>query len=173
MRSCVSPFFFAAACLGVGACGGGLRGDTYFGKDFAFHLATPPASWKLLEPSAASVAYRDEAKDATVLVNGRCGMDGDDVPLSALTQHLFLRFTERQAAEEQIVPFDGREAMHTLIVAKLDGVPMKFDAWVLKKDGCVYDFILMAPPDRFAETFPDFERFVHGFTTLRGPSHGG
>ena len=36
---------------------------------------------------------------------------------------------------------DGREAMHTVMSAKLDGVPKMFDAYVLKKDGCVYDFV--------------------------------
>ena len=174
-QSLVSALFLAAGCLGIDACrggGGGLHGDTFYGNDFAFRMATPPAGWKLLSARRASVAYRDEAKAATVLVNGRCGLDGEDIPLSALTHHLFMRFTERQPAVEEIVPFDGREAMHTILLAKLDGVPMKFDAWVLKKDGCVFDFILMAPPDRFALTSSDFMRFVHGFSTLRGPEHG-
>jgi len=58
-----------------------------------------------------------------VLVNARCGHDGDDIPLLALTQHLFMNFTERQTVEQKIVPLDGREAMHTILSAKLDGVP--------------------------------------------------
>ena len=47
------------------------------------------------------------------MVNGRCGKDGEDVPLASLTQHLFLGFTEREIdCEQTVVPFDGREAMH-------------------------------------------------------------
>ena len=29
----------------------------------------------------------------------------------------------------------------------LDGVPMAYDIFVLKKDGCVYDLVYVAPPD--------------------------
>ena len=54
-----------------------------------------------------------------------------------------------QILEQKIVPFDRREAMHTVAQAKLDGVPMKFAVCVLKKDGCVYDLAYMAAPARF------------------------
>jgi hypothetical protein len=54
--------------------------------------------------------------------------------------------------------------MHTVVVAKLDGVPKKFDVWVLKKDGCVYDLYYIAPPDRYESGVGDFEGFVHGFS---------
>lgn len=172
MRHGPYPFLLATALLGSPGCGGGLRGNVYYGHDFAFRIATPPRTWRLLDAPPAALAYRDEATETTVLVNGRCGMDGEDVPLPALTQHLFMRFTEQQPELEEVVPFDGREAMHTILVAKLDGVPMEFDAWVLKKDGCVYDFILMAPTDHFKESVADFERFVHGFATVHPLVHG-
>ena len=78
-----------------------------------FRLGAVPPSWKQLEVKNARVAFRDEPAESTVLVNGRCGKDGDDVPLLALTQHLFISFTERETIEQKVVPMDGREAMHT------------------------------------------------------------
>jgi hypothetical protein len=50
--------------------------------------------------------------------------------------------------------------------AKLDGVVMSYDIYVLKKDGCVYDFVYVASPDRFGEGTSAFERFVGGIHTL-------
>jgi len=158
--------FFAAGLLAAAGCGAGLQGDVYRGEGFAFRIAPPPEAWKRVEITHAALAYRDETDEATIVVNGRCGLDGEDVPLPSLTQHLFLNFTEREILEQTVLPFDRREAMRTVLVAKLDGVPMKFDVWVLKKDGCVYDLDFMAPPARFARGAEEFERFVRGFSTV-------
>ncbi len=65
------------------------------------------------------------------------------------------------------IPFDGREALHGRLTAKLDGVPMGYDLFVLRKDGCIYDFVYVAPPARVAEGVPGFEHFVQGFHTVR------
>jgi hypothetical protein len=168
MRRPLAPLL-AAGLLAAAGCSAGLQDGVYRGEGFAFRIAPPPVTWKRVELTHAALAFRDEGDEATVVVNARCGLDGEDVPLGALTQHLFLRFTERDVVEQTVIPFDHREAMRTVLVAKLDGVPMKFDVWVLKKDGCVYDLDFMAPPARFERGAGEFERFVRGFSTV--PAH--
>lgn len=101
-----------------------------------------------------------------MMVNARCGQDGDDVPLIALTNHLFLMFTDRNIVTQEVIPFDDREAMHTVMNAKLDGVPMTYDVWVLKKDGCVYDLLYLAPEATFDQAHQSFEGLVQGFATV-------
>ena len=153
--------FFFGACSSAS-----LHGDVYRGDGLAFRVGEIPASWSRLSVSHARIAFRDDAKEASVLVNARCGKDGDDVPLLVLTTHLFMSFTERATIHQAVVPMDGREAMHTILSAKLDGVPKSFDAFVLKKDGCVYDFVCVSAPATFEENRAPFERFVAGFRTL-------
>ena len=68
--------------------------------------------------------------------------------------------TERDIESQSTIPFDGREALHTVLRAKLDGVPMHYDVFVMKKDGCVYDLVYVAPPCQFAAGARDFERFA-------------
>ncbi|MCS6902397.1 MAG: hypothetical protein RMJ98_22340 [Myxococcales bacterium] len=138
-------------------------GQVYRGHGLVFRTGPVGDGWVRLEASHGLLAFRDEGARSTILVNGRCGQDGDDVPLTALTAHLFLRFTERKVDEEKLVPFDGREALHTVMTAKLDGVPMRFEVVVTKKDGCVYDFVLIASPETFDSARPKFQRFVDGF----------
>ena len=125
-----------------------------------------PDRWRRVEIGHASLAFRDEINGATIVLNGRCGVDSEDVPLSSLTQHLFLRFTEREIVEQRVIPFDRREAMRTVLTAKLDGVPMKFEVWVLEKDGCVYNLAYMASPARYDRGAGEFKRFVQGFATV-------
>lgn len=166
-----SALAIASSALAIAGCGGGASfdGTVYRSADIAFRIPPAPASWQRISVSDAAVAYRDDERGATVVLNGRCNQE-EDVPLIALTHHLFLRFTEREVLRQEVVPFDGREAMHSVLSAKLDGVPKVFDVWVLKKDGCVYDLILIADPARYAASEPAFSRMVRGFSTL--PVHG-
>lgn len=164
MRRLLGPLLKAVILVSSGC--GGLRGDVYHGPGYAFRIGPLDEKWQRIPASHAALAFRDEEDGSTIVVNGRCGVDGEDVPLDALTHHLFIRFTEREILEQAVVPFDRREAMRTVIRAKLDGVPMKFAVWVLKKDGCVYDLAYMAAPARFDRGAPRFDRFVRGFATV-------
>jgi hypothetical protein len=160
--------------LGSIACGTSSNhfdGSVYRDDKLGFKVPAIPAEWRRLDVSDASLAFRDDTHDATILLNGRCGRRDDDTPLLALTQHLILGTTERAVESQQTIPFDGREALHTVMRAKLDGVVMSYDIYVLKKDSCVYDFVYVASPDRFAEGAPAFERFVMGVHTV--PAAGG
>ncbi len=147
----------------------GLDGDVYRGKQIAFRVGERPAGWTPLEVSHASLAWRDDAREGSILLNARCGpaTSSDATPLRALGEHLVLGTTAREWASAETIPFDGREALHGRVTAKLDGVPMGYDLFVLRKDGCIYDFVYVAPPARVAEGVPGFEHFVQGFHTVR------
>ena len=146
-------------------CAPAFDGSIYRGPNYAFRVGPRPPEWRRLNVGAAALSFRDDAHDTTIGVTARCGADAEDVPLAALTQHLFLHFTDRELVKQEVVPFDDREAMHSVFSAKLDGVLKTFDVWVLKKDGCVYDLYAIARPADFAAGAPAFERFVRGFTT--------
>jgi hypothetical protein len=151
------------ACVG---CAARFDGRVYRSRDVSFSVASLPSEWRPLSGRDAALAFRDADAQGVILVNGRCGLTSDDVPLSALTQHLFIEFTHRTIEEQTVVPFDGREAMHTRLTADLDGVPMRYDVWVLKKDGCVYDLLYVAPTPAFERGVARFGAFVKGFTTV-------
>lgn len=155
----------ALVAMSVAAgCAPQFDGQVFRGDGFAFRLASVPSAWRQVETTDRGLAFRDEENRGTALVNGRCGRD-EDVPLKALTQHLFFTFTERHIVREELVPFDDREALHTTLTAKLDGVPMRFDVWVLKRDGCVYDLLYFAPREGFERGVPAFLELVKGFTS--------
>ena len=150
--------------MAVLACGGPhFNGTVYDDGKLRFRTGPVPAGWRAIEADGTLVAFHDEQAPATVALNGRCGVDGDDVPLASLTQHLFLQFTERQQSSQQELNLDGRAALRTDMVGKLDGVPKQFLVYVLKKDGCVYDFWRISAPG--AGDSAGFEAFVKGFAT--------
>lgn len=140
-----------------------FNGSVYDDGKLRFHTGPVPAGWHSIEADGTLLAFRDDQRSATVALNGRCGIDGDDVPLASLTQHLFLQFTEREQKSQQELMLDGRAALRTELVGKLDGVPQRFLVYVLKKDGCVYDFWRISDPG--TDDSAPFEDFVKGFST--------
>jgi hypothetical protein len=155
------------ACAGARSRGS-FDGTVYRDGAIAFELPSVPSGWRRVEVDGASIAFRDDANDASVLVNARCGKIDDDTPLLALTTQLLIGSTERTVALQAVEPFDRREALHTRGAAKWDGVAMAHDVFVLKKDGCVYDFVYTGDPARAAAGTPAFEQYVRGFRTLPG-----
>ena len=141
----------------------GFDGRVYRSDDLSFHVGPVPGSWRSVSVDGTRLAFRDDAASATIQVSGRCGVDGDDVPLEALTHHLFLNFTKRNLLKQERVELDGRAALRTELGAELDGVPLQYLVYVLMKDGCVYDFIHVSPGARGRG---EFERFLQGFGTL-------
>lgn len=138
-------------------------GGVYDDGTLRFRVGPVPAPWRNIESEGTLLAFRDDQHGATIAVNGRCGVDGDDVPLASLTQHLFLQFTDRQQSSQKELMLDGRAALRTELVGKLDGVPKRFVVYVLKKDGCVYDFWRISDPG--TNDVASFDGFVQGFTT--------
>ncbi|MCL2778626.1 MAG: hypothetical protein FWD73_11530 [Polyangiaceae bacterium] len=158
----------ATGCSGAGARGS-FDGSIYReGNAIAFQVGPVPSSWRRVAVTGGALAFRDEGNHATILVNARCLRAEGDTPLVALTNQLVAGSTERTITSQVIVPFDEREALHTTMSAKWDGVPMALDIYVAKKNGCTYDFVYSGSASSFDAGTVAFEKFVRGFRTLAG-----
>ena len=162
----LAPALAIVASTAIAACSAAFDGRVYRGDGYAFQVAPAPNEWEPISVSHTALAYRNAASDAVIAVNGRCDRDGDDVPLRSLTQHLFIQFTDRRIESEEVIPFDGREALRTDATAKLDGVERRFVLWVMKKDRCVYDLMFLSTPLRFESGVQSFDAWVKGFSVL-------
>ena len=161
----------AVALLGTASCGHAQSFDEGVLRKggLAVRVGPVPSGWRRIQVDGADLAFRDDERSGSALFNVRCGRRDDDAPLAVLTNHLVMGTTEREFDAQDTVPFDGREALHSLLRAKLDGVPMQYDIYVMKKDGCLYDLVYVAPPGRFADGAADFERFAKGLRTEASP----
>ncbi|GAC1357762.1 MAG: hypothetical protein NVSMB47_10840 [Polyangiales bacterium] len=134
----------------------------------SFRTGPIPASWERLRLDGPLLAFHDGANHGSVDVYAQCGKDALDTSLVALRTQLLIGFTERNLHDEKLVSLDRREALRTVVDAKLDGVPVTLDVFVLKKDGCVYDLVYVASPGAFPSGVQAFESFVAGFEALGG-----
>lgn len=160
----------AIAALWTMGCGGGgeLTGSVYRDAEARYRVGDLGAGWDRLEIGDNDLAWHHDQIGAIVQVNATCD-PFQDVPLTSLTNHLLIGFTDREYVSSDLVPLDEREALRSHVVAELDGVPRELLLYVMKKDRCTYDFALIAPPDeRYRRAEAAFEGFVRGFTTEVG-----
>jgi hypothetical protein len=153
------------------AASASFEAGVYRDGQVAFRLSPVPSEWRPIHVSDADLVYRDDPHEASVLINGRCIPENADAPLSSLTEHLIMGTTDREFATEETIPFDAREARHTVLKAKLDGVTMAYDVFVMKKNGCVYDLVYVGDPERMQAGVPAFEQFARGFHTLEARAY--
>lgn len=153
------------------SCGGGAQfnGVEYRNDEVAFRLGELPSGVRQIDASEALLSFQNDEAGSTMAVSARCGLDAEDVPLKALVSHLFLQLTSRKTLSEEEFVLDDRAALTTEMTASLDGVQRHFVITVLKKDGCVYDFMHIdgggERPD-LKRSRAEFRRMVRGFRTL-------
>ena len=124
------------------------QGGVYRDAEASYHMGDLGPEWRRVDVDA-DLAFEASSLDAIMQVNATCD-PSLDIPLSSLTNHLLIGFTEREGRTEETLPFAEREALFTDVEAKLDGVRRRLRLVVLKKDGCVYDFALVGPDTYFA-----------------------
>jgi hypothetical protein len=125
------------------------------------------ASWRLVHREGSSVGFYSDDSGGVIEANATCRDDADAAPLDVLTHHLLIGYTDRRVLEQREVELARRQALHTRVQARLDGVPVLLDLYVLKRNGCIFDLSYAAPTARAARGEPAFSRFVAGFVDER------
>ena len=149
---------------GASACAGGRVSRGIFRKAEAAYRVIDFSAWHPVSFRDNDLAFTDEKRRFLLGVNSTC-QGHKDAPLKILTQDLLLGFEHRQLLGRRELQIDRRAAMRSHFRAELDGVPVELDLTVLKKDGCVYDFIYVAPQGRLLERQRDYESLLRTFTT--------
>jgi hypothetical protein len=161
---------FATACvLVLGGCrSGGFHDGVFTKPGVRYALPALDDGWKPVSVDDGDLAWLSATPGQplphTIAVDSTCAAS-EDAPLDVLTNHLLMGFTERQRLNEALEQLDGREALHSRYDAKLDGVPVELEMVVMKKDGCVYDFVYTSPPGRGDEKRAAFRKLLIGFKT--------
>ncbi|MBI4512288.1 MAG: hypothetical protein HY698_21830 [Deltaproteobacteria bacterium] len=159
-----------AVCLAVcltGACHkspprGRLMGSLYRRGEVNFHVGVPGPSWKRIEARGGDLAWFEPRATAIMSVTATCH-GHKDPPLEVLRSDLLLGTRDRRYLLEERIVLDSRDALHSVVMVTLDGVPMVYDLYVLKKDGCVYDLSLVSPPESYDLVADEFQHFVGDF----------
>ncbi len=163
MRSRSHGWLLAVAMIGCGAAS--FRGGVYQDEHVRYRVGDLPATWRRVSVDDCDLAFVHRGA-GTISVNSTC-TDYEDVPATALMNHLFFDTTEREHAVDEVVTLDGRGARHAVVRFELDGVPLEAEIFVLAKDGCVFDLSHIRGTDVDAGQRAVFSDFVSRFAVTR------
>ena len=100
-----------------------------------------------------------------MLANAECDDRAKSRSAGLLLGQLLIGLHDRATIEQNEVSVNGQQALHRVLDGRVapDGAPTRIEAYVLKDQGCVYDFAYAAPPASFEAWRADFRRFVESF----------
>lgn len=162
---CVAVLAVAVMLVAAAGCSGRYRSGVYESRYTRYVIDEPVGSWSRIRRTGVNVAF-GHTSGAAIYVDDSCRRY-DDAPLHVLANHLFFGFTEVEVESTEDLEIDGRAAYRRVIRGRMDGVPVKVAATVMKKDDCVYDFVYFAAPGAFEGGLAEYERVVRSFRVDR------
>jgi hypothetical protein len=149
-----------SACAGTGAFHDRIFDDGVV----RYRVGALAPGFERVEVGDNDLAWHDRDL-GTISVNATCS-GYDDVPTTALLNQLLFGTTERQFRLEETATLDGRAARHAIVDVEMDGVPVRLNVYLMRKDGCVYDLTHVGAIAQASRAQPVFEHFVSQFAVL-------
>ncbi|MFQ5829177.1 MAG: hypothetical protein ACE5JD_08485 [Candidatus Methylomirabilia bacterium] len=127
-------------------------------------MSLPSPLWRVSSDGRADLELRHTRVQAGILAHATCQGKALLRSLPVLAKHLSFGLRDRQELERTEVSVARRPGIRVLLRGRLDGIPVKAEAYVIKGERCVYDMVYVAPPEEFSAGESDFQAFVRSFT---------
>ena len=167
---CRAPLALAlGAVIAFTGCAGRRIENGVYHSDKGYRLTLPGPDWSVAADSKADLELRHQDGLAAMLVNAECDDRAKSRSAGLLLGQLLIGLHGRATIEQNEVSVNGQQALHRVLDGRVaaDGAPTRIEAYVLKDQGCVYDFAYAAPPASFEAWRADFRRFVESFAKER------
>jgi len=118
------------------------------------------SNWQPITPDSADYAVQNPVSGSVITANSMC-KKYDSTSLKHLTINILSGVESPIELSSITLQFNAREALQTAIKGKLDGVLTFMDILTVRKNRCVYDFILISPNRKtFERDQRDFKQFL-------------
>ena len=131
-------------------------------KSGQYALITLPKPWTKIDPGTADTAYQNQSDRATISLNSVCHQYQDQ-SLDELAAGLQLGLTDFHVHNVEKHAVDGLPALRTTLSGRVDDAEVTVSYTVLRSADCVYDFILVARPETFAQHQQTYIDLVQAF----------
>jgi len=149
--------------MGGSACAGGRIDRGVFYSDKGYRVNVPTGGWEVVTAGPADLVLRQPEWGAGMFLHATCEGAAPRRSLPVLARHLTFGLRDKELLEQSEVTVTGRPALRSLLQGRLDGTPVRMEAYVLKDDACVYDLVYVAPPAEFSRGTPDFRTVLSSF----------
>ena len=129
-----------------------------------YTVSLPGREWQVASGTEADLELRRAAPIAGMLADATCEGRVPSQPAPLLVRHLTFGVKNRKDVRTEEVVVKGLPGARTTLRGTLDGKEVAVDAVSLKEDGCVYDFVYVAPVNDFDDGRLAFQIFVESLT---------
>ncbi len=118
------------------------------------------SNWKEVDPDLSDLAYTNTKTGSIILFNSLC-KKYDNSSLTNLQKNLLSGLDNIRIINREDVSLYNRKAIKLTANARLDGVLVYLDVYTVKKNRCVYDFVLISSSqNKIAIDRNDFQVFL-------------
>lgn len=139
------------------------HGQVFIRHDRIYRVGELPGGWERMSTRARTISFYNAAFRSSISTDAICGRGASDRRLDALGGEIASALEDRLLVSETPFELDGRGALRQRVRGSEDGVPVVLDLVVVRKDGCVFDFYAVTPPDADPQVARDFEDFFQAF----------
>jgi len=100
------------------------------------------SSWGKIDSEKADYAFKHKKSRSIMVINSLC-KKYDQTTLEQLTENILSGLQESKTTDKETLRLFDRESLRTKASGKLDGVTTHMLIEVVKKDRCIYDFVLI------------------------------
>lgn len=129
-----------------------------------YQVSLPGTGWQVARDSRADLELRRDNPPGGMLADATCGERVTGRPPERLVRYLTFGLRHREDVRTEPVTVGGRPGARSVLRGTLDGAEVAVDAISLKGEGCVYDFLYVAPVDAFEAGRGDFQALVDSLT---------
>lgn len=127
-------------------------------QNYKLSFSTP--SWTRMSPGTADHAFYNKETHSIILLNTLCEKY-EATSLHHLISNMLGGVEDIQVEREEKVKFAKRDSLRSFVKGKTDGVPIYLVIQTLRKNRCIYDFVMISQTaDKREQNILDFEKFL-------------
>lgn len=129
-------------------------------KSTSYVIKEAPKAWEKIPPGGSDHAFANSKTNSIITANSLCGRY-ESTSLRQLTNNILSGLDQSSIEESATVPYVGREALRTKARARMDGIPVYLIIKTVRKNECIYDFILISSSDEIRRAdSKEFDRML-------------
>ena len=147
-------------CLLSGCWAFGSDGSRLEGR---YRLAQLERPWTTVDAGGADYAWWHRESGATIYSDSNCEKGYSDSSLERLANAQSAAIDDAEQVSLREHRLAERDALTAVYSGQVDGVPVVVTTTILKKDRCIYDFVMVAPVGSEDVLTADYDSLVASF----------
>lgn len=131
-------------------------------KSDSYVLKSPQVPFEQLKTESADLAWKSKKTNNIISLQSECNSE-QETSLQNIANSAYNAFSDYKTEQENVIEYNQREALQTLVAGKVDGVPVKMKSYFFKKNECIYTITYFGTPQKFSNELQIFDQFASDF----------